>query len=97
MGLERGKNGVGTRAKTGFKWHKKRNLARFENLERRGTAVLQRSIFSSLFLPFTPFFDMFLTIFAEKGEKGHQKKEEWERKKALLLVSFPFLFFPFPL
>ena len=55
-GKERGKNGkkrgkkrVGTGSETGFKRQKKRNLAKFYNLERRGTAVLGRS---TSFLPF---------------------------------------------
>ena len=33
-GLERGKNGMGTGSKMGFKRYKSRNLAKFVNLER---------------------------------------------------------------
>ena len=60
MGLERGKKGVRTGAKTGFKRYKKQNLARFENLERRGMAALRRSTsFQPFFHRSTPFFTRF--------------------------------------
>ena len=49
MGKKRGKKRVGTGSETGFKLRKKWNLAKFSNLERRGTAVLRRS---TSFLPF---------------------------------------------
>ena len=55
-GLERGKNRVGKGAKTGFKREKKRNLVRFDNLERRGMAVLHSSTsFQPFFRRSTPF------------------------------------------
>ena len=59
--LERGKNRVRMGAKSGFKWHKKRNLARFDNLEQCGTAVLRCSAsFHPFFCRSTPFFTRFL-------------------------------------
>ena len=96
-GLERGKKWFGTGAKTSFKRHKKRNLAKFYNLERRGTTVLCRSTsFHRFFSLFQPFFHPFLTLFAKNGKKGRQKMEERERKER---VPFQFLsssrFFPF--
>ena len=59
-GLERSKNGVGTGAKTGFKRHKKRNLAKFDNLDPRGMTALRYSTsFQPLFRRSTPFFTPF--------------------------------------
>ena len=76
------KNEFGAGAKIGFKRHKDRNLARFDNLEWRGTAVLLRSTsFQPFFSLFQPFFHPFLTIFAKNGKKGRQKREERERKE----------------
>ena len=87
-GLERGKNGVGTGAKPSFKRHKKWNLARFENLERRGRGFFAVPHLSSFFSPLHPFFHPFLTIFAKNGKKGCQNMEERERKEKR---SFQFL------
>ena len=103
-GLERGKKGVGMGAKTGFKRYKKRNLAKFENLERRRTAALCCSTsfqpffgLSSRFLAVPPLFSPVFHDFGQKREKnGCPKMEERERKER---VPFPFLsrshFFPF--
>ena len=56
-GLERGKNRVRTGAKTSLKQQKKRNLAKFYNLERHGTAVLLGSTsFHRFFRRSSPFF-----------------------------------------
>ena len=67
-GKERGKNGkkrgkkrVGMGSETGFKRQKKRNLAKFYNLERRGMAVLGRS---TSFLPFLGRSASFFTRFS---------------------------------
>ena len=97
-GLERGKNGVGTGAKTGFKRYKKRNLTRFDNLERRGTAVLRPSTsLPGFFLPFHPFFHPFFDDFRQKREKRSSKNGgTGKERKAFFPVSFPFLFLPFP-
>ena len=95
-GLERGKNGVGTGVKIGFKRYKKWNLARFDNLERRGTAVLHRSTsFQPFFLPFHPFFHPFLTIFAKNGKKRSSKnggtgKERKAKRSFQFLSRSPF-------
>ena len=103
-GKERGKNGkkwgkkrVGTGAKTGFKRSKKRNLAKFENLERQRTAILHRSTsFQPFFGRSTSFFTRFSRFWPETGKNGCPKMEERERKEH---VSFPFLshshFLPF--
>ena len=100
-GLKRGKKRVGTGAKTGLERYKKRNLAKFENLEWRRTTVL-RPFFtvphlSSRFLAVPPFFSPVFHGFGQKGEKdGCPKTEERERKER---IPFPFLsrshFFPF--
>ena len=88
-GLEWGKKRVGTGAKTGFKRYKKWNLAKFENLERRRTAVLRCS---TSFLPFfgrsASFFTRFSRFWPETGKNGCPKMEERERKER---VPFPFL------
>ena len=56
-GLEQGKKRVGTGAEMGFKRYKKRNLAKFENLEWRRTAVPRRST------SFQPFFGRSASFF----------------------------------
>ena len=98
MGLERGKKRVGTGKKTGFKRYKKLNLAKFNNLERRGTAVLRRStFFHRFFLPFQPFFHPFLTIFAKNGKKRSSKIGGTGKERTRSFpVSFPFPVFPIP-
>ena len=96
-GLERGKNGVGMGAKTSFKQHKKWNLARFDNLEWHGMAVLCRSTSFQPFFPYRPIFHPFLTIFAKNRKENSSKNGgTGKERKALFPVSFPFLFFPFP-
>ena len=84
-------------AKTGFIRHKKRNLSRFDNLERRGTAVLHRSTsFQPFFRRSISFFTHFYD-FRQKGEKRSSKNGgTGKERKAFFLVSFPFPFFPFP-
>ena len=106
MGLERGQERVWNRVKNGLERGQKlvlnsiknRNLARFDNLERRGTAVLRRSTsFQPFFSPFQPFFHPFLTIFAKNGKKRSSKNRgTGKERKAFFPVSFPFPFFPFP-
>ena len=100
-GLERDKKRVGTGKKTGWNggrnWFlngkKKRNLPKFYNLERRGTAVLRRSTsFHRFFSPFQPFFHPFLTIFAKNGKKKVVKKWRNGKGKNAFLSSF----FPVP-
>ena len=97
-GLERGKKTGWNGGKNWVLNGKKRNLAKFYNLERRGTAVLRRSTsFHRFFRRSQPFFHPFLTIFAKNGKKRVVKKmEERERKER---VPFQFLsrshFFPF--
>ena len=88
-GLERGKNGVGTGAKTDFKRHKKTNLARFDNLEQRRTVVPCCSTSFEPFLPFHPFFHPFLTIFAKNGKKVVREWRNGKEKKSVLSSLFP--------
>ena len=104
-GLERGqervwngvKNGLERGAKTGFKRHKKRNLARFNNLERRGTAVLRRSTsFQPFFVVPTLFSPVFDDFCQNREKRSSKNRGTGKERKALFPVSFPFLFFPFP-
>ena len=95
-GLEKDKNGVETRA--GFKRYKKQNLARFNNLERRGMAVLRRSTsFQTFFLPFHPFFSPVFDDFRQKQKKKVVKKwRNGKGKKSVLSCFFSRShFFPF--
>ena len=94
---ERGKNGVGTGAKTGFKQYKKGISPDSRIREWRRTAALCRSTsFQLFFWLFRLFFHPFFMILAKNGKKGCPKMEERERKEH---VSFPFLshshFLPF--
>ena len=100
-GAERGKkgvwNGVETGAKMGFKWHKKQNLARFDNLKRRGTAVLCRSTSFQPFFAVPPLFSPVFDDFRQKWEKRSlENGGTGKERKVFFPVSFPFLFFPFP-
>ena len=96
-GLERGKNVIGTGAKTGFKRYKKRNLARLDNLERRGKAVLRCSTSFQPFFAVPPLFSPVFDGFLQKREKKVVKKwRNWKGKKSVLSSFFPFPFFPFP-
>ena len=95
-GLERGKKRVGTGAKTGFKRQKNGispNSTIWNGVERPFFSVPH---LSTVFLPFQPFFQPFLTIFAKNGKKRWSKMEERERKETR---SFQFLsrscFLPF--
>ena len=98
MGKKRGKKRVGTGSETGFKRQKKRNLAKFYNLERRVTAVLRRS---TSFLPFVgrsaPFFTRFSRFWLETGKKRVPKNGGTGKERTRSFpVSFPFPFFPVP-
>ena len=84
------KTGLEQGAKTGFKWHKKRNLARFDNLEWRGTAVLRRSTsFQPFFCRSTPFFTRFWGFASKAGKKDVRKWRNGKGKKSVHSSFFP--------
>ena len=97
-GLERGKKRVGTGAKTGFKRYKKWNLAKFENLERRRTAVLRCSTsFQPFFGRSASFFTRFSRFWPETGKKRVPKNGGTGKERTRFFpVSFLFPFFTFP-
>ena len=103
-GKGRGKNGIGTgsrtgfkREKMGFKQYKSPNLAKFENLEWRRTAVLRCSTsFQPVFWPFR-LFSPFFHDFGQKREKRVPKNGGTGKERMHFFpVPFPFPFFTFP-
>ena len=96
-GLEKGKNGIGmgqerdwNGVKNSFKRYKKRNLAKFEILERArmGPRPLSR-YFQPVFHRFAPFSTCFSQFGAKIGKKSAKKWRNGKGKKSVLSCFFP--------
>ena len=73
---------------------KKRNLAKFENLERGRTSPRPLSTSFQPFYHRSAFFHPFCMVSAKSGKKGAKNGGTGKERQAFFPVSFPFPFLP---